>query len=265
MSGQDASPNEMPRFVRQAGLRRESEELALDKLLDGWSLPPEVPPELSALPRMLAELSGPASPSELAGEKAALSRFRRHLPPAGISPARPPERSGPVRRGAVLRGRLAAAVAAAGVVLGGTAAAYAGVLPSSVQELAHHVIDAPPAVPASPVHPARSSGHRPEATHRGWARGGVRGRPVTTPASGTLGRPGPGHGPTGPRGHVKPPSPGHVKPPPAPVKPPPAPVKPPPVPVKPPLGQAQKPPVHAPKPPVHAPGSRGQAKKPLGK
>jgi hypothetical protein len=169
MSPEDASPNEMPRFARQSGFSREDEELALDILLDGCSSPPEVPPELSALPRLLAELTGPASPSELAGERVVLSRFRYHLSPAGVSPAGSAGRRGVGRRLAAYRARLAAAAAVVGVALGGTAAAYAGALPGPVQEFAHHLIGAPAAGPsgyrpAGPgplgrTRPGRSAGH----------------------------------------------------------------------------------------------------------
>jgi hypothetical protein len=161
MSGQDAPSDEMPKFASQARLSREHRDLALDMLLDGMPLPPEAPPEMSALPPMLADLSGPAGPSELAGEAAVLSRFRHHHSPAGISSRRKPERRMPSWQSPARRAQLAAALAVAAIGLGSTAAAYAGVLPRPVQQLAHHYIDAPATSPA-PHHPGTNAGR---ATH----------------------------------------------------------------------------------------------------
>lgn len=172
MSGQDAPFYEMPKFARQARLDREHEELALDMLLDGLPLPPEAPSEMTALPLMLADLSGPAGPSELAGEAAALSRFRRHHSPAGISSRRRPERRMPSRQSPARRAQLAAALTVAAIGLGGTAAAYAGVLPSPVQKLAAHVIGAPEPGPAA-QHPGRitrAASHRPASPPEGRGR-----------------------------------------------------------------------------------------------
>lgn len=169
MSGQHASPDEMPRFARQAGLSHEHEALALDTLLDGLPLPPQAPPELSALPPMLADLCGPADASELAGETATVTRFLCHLSPAGISPARTGLRR-PGSRSAAIRARVAAAVAVAAVGLGGAAAAYAGVLPRPVQTFAHQVIGAPtaPQQAGGPGRPADSvSQHADLARHGG--------------------------------------------------------------------------------------------------
>ena len=175
MSGQDAPSYEMPKFARQARLGREHEELALDMLLDGMPLPPEAPSEMTALPLMLADLSGPAGPSELAGEAAALSRFRRHHSPAGISSRRRPERRMPSRQSPARRAQLAAALTVAAIGLGGTAAAYAGVLPSPVQKLAAHVIGAPEPSPAArhPGRITRAASHRaaPPPEGRGLAEG----------------------------------------------------------------------------------------------
>jgi hypothetical protein len=175
MSGQDAPSHEMPKFARQARLSREHEGLALDMLLDGMPLPPEAPPEMSALPSMLADLSGPAGPSELAGEAAALSRFRRRHSPAGISSRRKPERRMPPWQSPARRAQLAAALTVAAIGLGSTAAAYADVLPSQVQQLAHEYIGAPSAGPA-PRHPGKVLGR----AHHHAPRPGAAG--VTAPA-----------------------------------------------------------------------------------
>jgi hypothetical protein len=212
MSGQDAPSHEMPKFARQARLSQEREELALDMLLDGMPLPPEAPPEMSALPLMLAELSGPAGPGELAGETVALSRFRRHPSPAGISSRRKPERRMPSWQSPARRAQLAAALTVAAIGLGGTAAAYAGVLPAPVQDVAHHYLGAPAASP----HPGkiiRRAAHRPAPPPAGRAlgpHGAPPGQldhaagPGNPPKSGQIGRHNP-HG-AGAHGHGTPPS-----------------------------------------------------------
>jgi hypothetical protein len=77
--------------------------------------------------------------------------------------------------------RLGGALIAAAVGLGGAAVAYAGELPGPVQDLAHHLIGAPPAHSASPLSPRSGPGmSRPEArhgSHPGRAKGhGKRGK-----------------------------------------------------------------------------------------
>jgi hypothetical protein len=152
---------EMPGFFpgRPGG---ERDEPLLDMILERRPIPPGAPPEIHGLARMLAAAAGPAEPGELAGQNAALVAFTRLASPVGTSPAAPrsvrrllPERSA--------RGRLplAAAVTAVAAGLGSTAAAYAGVLPSPIQNFAHVTIGAPapphdfsrrfPAVASSPA------------------------------------------------------------------------------------------------------------------
>ena len=145
-SGPDASSGEMAHFPRSDRLSRECDEPVLDMILDRVPPPPEAPPEMAALPQLLADLSGPAEPGELAGQAAVLSRFRSRMGPAGVarpprSPARRESRWRLVRHGP----RLAAGLLVAAVGLGGTAAAYAGVLPGPLQDLAHRMINAPAA------------------------------------------------------------------------------------------------------------------------
>jgi hypothetical protein len=154
MDGSDASSGEMPGFCHPSRPRRELGEPLLDALLEGRSLPPDAPVELRVVAEMLADLAGPAEPGELAGEAAARLGLARAPSPAGISPAA--HRSARRRRswisvpGTV---RLGGALIAAAVGLGGAAAAYAGALPSPLQNLAHHLIDAPPAHRARPPRP----------------------------------------------------------------------------------------------------------------
>jgi hypothetical protein len=94
---------------------------------------------------MLADLAGPAEPGELAGEAAARLGLARAASPAGISPVA--HRSARRRRSWIFvpgGARLGAALIAAAAGLGGVAAAYAGALPGPVQNIAHHMIGAPP-------------------------------------------------------------------------------------------------------------------------
>ena len=136
--------NEMPGFFpgRPGG---EHDEPLLDMILERRPIPPGAPPEIHGLALMLAAVAGPSEPGELAGQAAAQAVFTRLASRPGTSHAalRSARRSLSERPA---RGRLplatALAVAAAG--LGSTAAAYIGVLPSSIQHLANLTIGAPP-------------------------------------------------------------------------------------------------------------------------
>ena len=135
----------------------------LDMIIAGQPLPPAAPRQIRVLAHKLTELAGPAGPGELAGEAVAMSEFRRAVSPASTMPLAPPRRHRRRRpRLTAGRARLAAAFATAAVAVGGTAAAYAGVLPASVQDFAHRMIDAPPAA-HSPA------GHQSPGQHRGGA------------------------------------------------------------------------------------------------
>jgi hypothetical protein len=145
MSEPDASSGEMRGFPFPGRPGRELDESLLDAFLDGQSLPPDAPEELRAVAEMLADAAGPAEPAELAGEAAARSAFARLASPAGVSP---PARSARRKRSRLTvprSSRIAAALVAAAIGLGGTAAAYAGALPSPVQDFANRMIGAPPA------------------------------------------------------------------------------------------------------------------------
>src|SRR6266700_8034432 len=144
MSGPGASSSEMPGFSRSCSVGPELDEHLLDAILAGQHLVPDAPGQAHVVAEMLASLVGPAGLGELGGEEAARSAFARAASISGISPAaRRPARRKPSRRAAPIKGRLAGALVAAAVGLGGTAAAYAGVLPSPIQDFAHHVIGAP--------------------------------------------------------------------------------------------------------------------------
>ncbi|HKD90130.1 MAG TPA: hypothetical protein VKB62_16490, partial [Streptosporangiaceae bacterium] len=131
-------------------------------ILDRRSLPSDAPAGMHALAARLVALAAAPGAGELPGQAAAVAAFAGSVSPAStLTLAGEP--SGRRRRGLVAfsRARLAAAAAVAAVGLSGTAAAaYAGVLPASVQNFAHHVIDAPAA-----HHPAghgnQPAGHQP--------------------------------------------------------------------------------------------------------
>jgi hypothetical protein len=155
MTGPDASSDEMPGFPLPGRLGRERDELALDVILDGLSPPADALPQLRGLSQLLADLAAPAGRGELTAEAKVLSGFRRCVAAAGASRvARRPVRSRSTRPLAPHHTRLAAGLVIAAAGLGGTAAAYAGVLPGPVQDFAHHAIGAP-GTRHVPGHPSR--------------------------------------------------------------------------------------------------------------
>lgn len=75
-----------------------------------------------------------------------MSAFRRTVSPASTMPLADPEAPSPQEAAAGRQPNQAgAALATATIAAGGTAAAYAGVLPAPVKDFAHRLIDAPPA------------------------------------------------------------------------------------------------------------------------
>lgn len=198
MSGPDALHGEMPGFFpgRPGG---EHDEPLLDMIFDRRPIPPGAPPEMHDLVRRLTALAGSAEPGELAGEAAALAAFARLASPVGISSAaRRPARHRLPRRPA--RGRLAliAALVVAAAGLGSTTAAYQGILPGPIQQMAHVTVGAP--APQRDHHdskrppgvsPARSGGH--PAPSSPAPRQGYPAPPAAAP--GQVNRWGPHHGP----------------------------------------------------------------------
>lgn len=111
----------------------------LERLLDGRG--PVADPADLALARLLAAASAPATDAELRGQDAVVAAFVAHRAPVGQQAA-----SVPWHRSRRLPRMTAMAVGAAGaVLLGGVAAAYTGSLPDPVQQVAHHILGAPPA------------------------------------------------------------------------------------------------------------------------
>jgi hypothetical protein len=137
----------------------------LDRLLDGRLDPASAPPHYRRLVRLLAAMTAPAVPQELAGERLAMASFaaaRRSHPPTLSS------RRTPVTR-KVLTMKVAAAALVAALSLGGVAAAASGLLPDQAAPVA----DQAPATTAA----ARGLG-KPAAADRGGATraGSVDGR-----------------------------------------------------------------------------------------
>jgi hypothetical protein len=164
----------------------EHDEPLLDMLFGARVLPPDAPPEMHDLARTLAALAGPADPSELAGEAAAVAAFSRFAAPAGLSPravspgparhrlSRRPVRHRLARRRAmdrpasrrpVRRTTAVKALLGAVVMVGAIAAAYTGALPGPIQKVAHITINAPAPSPPGPRHlavkPGRDGHARP--------------------------------------------------------------------------------------------------------
>ncbi|HEX7105468.1 MAG TPA: hypothetical protein VF218_05845 [Acidothermaceae bacterium] len=98
---------------------------------------------------LLEAAAAPASASELTGEPDIIAAFQREHLESMSAPLRPTRRRQPVRSrmlNSLLTGKIAAALAAAAVgATGAATAAYADALPDSVQNIAHHLIAAPPA------------------------------------------------------------------------------------------------------------------------
>lgn len=133
---------------------------ALERLLAGG-----LQDSSSELAQLLDALVAPASQDELAGETAAVTAFGELG--SGVSSA-PTSTSGRSRMlTSLVASKLAIATATAGVALAGTvAAAYAGALPTGLQNAAHHTIGAPAAsiAKADATDEASSPADEPSAT-----------------------------------------------------------------------------------------------------
>jgi hypothetical protein len=156
----------MPGFPFPGRPGGEHDEPLLDMIIARRVLPPDAPPAMHDLARMLAALAGPAEPGELDGEAAVRAAFSRTLSPAGVSStARRPvrrRRSRHSRRPAWSRVRVATVMVAAVAGLGSVFAAYIDVLPSPIQHLAHVAV----AAPAPPPPAALGTGSRLRHTAR---------------------------------------------------------------------------------------------------
>ncbi len=129
---------------------------ALDALLAGNLLPEDAADGLRSVAEAIAALNAAPATSELAAEASALAVFRgaADMP---AEPTRSRRRRHPLLT-SLLSAKLTAAAAAAVITIGGAAAAaYADALPASIQKLAHDILGAPPAQPATRVGPDATS------------------------------------------------------------------------------------------------------------
>jgi hypothetical protein len=120
MSGENALPDRMRRLL--ASLRHlppAVDQDTADRLLTGRLDPADAPPGYDAVARLLGAATAPASPDELAGERAVVAEF---VAMAGSRPAtRTARRSGKPSK--LLRVKAATAIVAAALSIGGVAAA----------------------------------------------------------------------------------------------------------------------------------------------
>jgi hypothetical protein len=176
----------MPNFPwRPGGAVPPAGDGALDELLARGQLRQDAAAGLEPVAELLAALQAGPSNSELAGKIRALAEFRetfgmsqwprlvrpRLVRARWVRPRRPGmPRPGPIKPGVrkpgLRRARLSSGLAAAAavVVASGTAAAYVGALPASLQRVAHEAIAAPAAKPDGST-AARAGGGVGLATH----------------------------------------------------------------------------------------------------
>lgn len=113
----------------------------MDALLAAGPSGTDICSELAPVADLLGALTAPAGREELAHEGLALAAFRAKV---AVSPPARSHRRRPALLTTLLGAKLAVAAAAGAAGLGGlSAAAYAGALPTSVQNFAHHTVGAP--------------------------------------------------------------------------------------------------------------------------
>lgn len=190
MTGQGASPGEMPKTPVPGRAEPELDEQVLDAMLAGQHLPHDAPEQAHVVAEMLSSLAGPADHGDLAAEPAVRMAFARAA--SAVAPASQARGSQAAARQAAhghrrgrrraswlpigLSARLAATLAAVLVMLGGTVAAYAGVLPGPIQTLAHRAFGAPAphTVPTGPslclAYEQAENGHDAQALAGAFAR-----------------------------------------------------------------------------------------------
>jgi hypothetical protein len=150
--GYGVSDDDMPNFPWPGrGAASGIDDAALAALLSGTHVPEDVPAALQPAADVLAALRARPSTDEVSGLTAAVAEFRERV---GVSdPSRQSRRRRPSVLTSLVSAKVAAAAAAAVIVVGGMAtAAFAGVLPSTAQGIAHDWIGAPAA------HSSHSSG-----------------------------------------------------------------------------------------------------------
>ena len=140
------------------------EERSFEALLSAAPLPDEAPADSQLLADLVSALTAPAADAELAGFCQARAAYTTQLTPGFSGRSlrwRPPMLDH------LPSPKIAAALAAGVLSLGGlSAAAYAGALPETAQNIAHQIIGAPA------THPGKGGSHAPEQA----------GAPTSTPA-----------------------------------------------------------------------------------
>jgi hypothetical protein len=104
----------------------------LERLLEGRLDPASAPPHYRRLARLLAAMTAPAAPQELAGERQAMASFAAAM--RSHPPTLSPRRTVVPRK--VLTMKAAAAALVAALSLGGVAAAASGLLPDQASPVA---------------------------------------------------------------------------------------------------------------------------------
>ena len=104
----------------------------LDRLLDGRLDPASAPPGYGGLARLLAAVTAPATPQELANEQRTMATFTAEM--RSHPPTLSPRRTAVPRK--VLTMKAAAAALVAALSLGGVAAAASGLLPDQASPVA---------------------------------------------------------------------------------------------------------------------------------
>jgi hypothetical protein len=120
-------------------------------MLSGQQIPENASGELRAVNDLLAVLRAlPVEPVERSGQARAFDAYRETF--ARSRPSRQRRRRRPTMLGSLLGAKIGAALAAGGISLGGVAAAaYTGVLPAGLQEVAHNAVGAPAAGHGKPA------------------------------------------------------------------------------------------------------------------
>jgi hypothetical protein len=128
----------------------------LERLLEGRLDPASAPLHYRQLARLLAAMTAPAAPQELAGERQAMASFAAAM--RSTPPTLSPRRTAVARK--VLTMKAAAAALVAALSLGGVAAAAGGLLPDQASSVADQA-------PATGAEAAADGLGKPAAANRG--------------------------------------------------------------------------------------------------
>ena len=137
-------------------------------IFDRRPIPPGAPPEMHDLVQLLATAAGPADTGIWPGRPQRWRRLPGWSPrPASrpLHPRRRPARRRRSRRPARARLPMAAALVTATAGLASITAAYAGVLPGPIQQMAHVTVGAPAPPRDQAQRPSAVGKTRPSATH----------------------------------------------------------------------------------------------------